>query len=323
MVYYSNTIDITKRIKSYQKYIDKKWCELFFNFIIKHFNYDFNTNSKRSYRLRKEFSLSKNIINVKKHKKIFYIDNDNVVNNIIIVDIIKDNPNFKWDWWSLSSVITFDLLIDNLHKPFNWNELSDNLKISWKNIKEHSNLNWNWSILSRREDITLEDILQNHNLPWNWEIISLRDNLKWEQIINHIDKKWDWYVLSRRDIITWDIIKNNPKLPWKMSEISKNSNINYKIIEENPSYKWEYAYFSYNENLTFEIIEKNLNKNWNLTAILNNPFKKDKETFIIKYYRKYLSAYRIQLYWKRCRYNPEYLICQNIQTNMLLIENHN
>ena len=67
---------------------------------------------------------------------------------------------------------------------------------------------------------------------------------------------------------------------------------------------WNWDAISNNPNITMDIIETNLNKPLNWYNISCNPFNYEKELFIEKRMKEYLSAYRIQQYYSNAICNP-------------------
>ena len=60
----------------------------------------------------------------------------------------------------------------------------------------------------------------------------------------------------------------------------------------------------------FDIIKTYPNKPWNWDYLSNNRFYKAKYQFIVRKYREYMSAYRIQQCWNRAISIPTNPICQ-------------
>ena len=51
--------------------------------------------------------------------------------------------------------------------------------------------------------------------------------------------------------------------------------------------------------------------------VSENEFRIDKEKIMIDLYRKHLTAYKIQLMWRKCRYTPGYEMCERVLINNL------
>jgi hypothetical protein len=60
-----------------------------------------------------------------------------------------------------------------------------------------------------------------------------------------------------------------------------------------------------------DIIEKYPEKPWAWECVSENPFSYEKELFIEKRMKEYLSAYRIQQYWDKAITNPSCTIGRN------------
>ncbi len=55
--------------------------------------------------------------------------------------------------------ITFDIVLNNLDKPWNWYYLSANSNITFDNVLNNPDKHWNWYYLSFNPNITF-DIVQ-------------------------------------------------------------------------------------------------------------------------------------------------------------------
>ena len=79
-----------------------------------------------------------------------------------------------------------------------------------------------------------------------------------------------------------------------------------KDILDNPDKPWNWCNISSNPNITMDFIKDNPNKDWvwSWSFISSNPFLKDKESFIIKKYRRHLAAVLIQNAYKNALVNP-------------------
>jgi hypothetical protein len=131
-----------------------------------------------------------------------------------------------------------------------------------------------------------------------------------EFVLKNLDKNWDWYWLSTNPNITWDIVKANLDKPWDWYGLSTNPNITWDIVISNPDKPWNWRGLSSNPNITMDIIEANPDKPWNWYGLSNNPFTKEKEMFMERKMQEHNAAFKIQTYWRRANYNPQYELCK-------------
>ena len=63
------------------------------------------------------------------------------------------------DWPSLSSnrIITWDIVLDNLDKPWSWFDLSNHPNITWDIVKENLDKPWDWFGLGMNPNILMTD----------------------------------------------------------------------------------------------------------------------------------------------------------------------
>ena len=137
------------------------------------------------------------------------------------------------------------------------------------------------------------------------------DEYFWDFIMRR-ENKINWYLFSKNPNITMEMIERHPDKPWDWFGISQNPNLTIEMITTYPKKSWDWGWISYNPNITMEMIEKYPNKIWNWNWISRNVFKKEKELFYEKWYRKYMAVFRIQQYYNRAIDNPEYKLCRDV-----------
>ena len=65
-----------------------------------------------------------------------------------------------------------DKIKNNLDKPWDWEELSSNIIITWNIIKNNLDKPWDQNNISKNLNINIENINNNLDKPWNWEILT-------------------------------------------------------------------------------------------------------------------------------------------------------
>lgn len=195
---------------------------------------EINPNDQLNNNIYKRLHLTQQIINQLSFKPQF------MKNKTLTLDLIRNNPQFPWDWAVLSehAAITPQFINANPDLPWDINKLSKNDSITWDFILEHINWKWNWWLISSKPSITVP-ILHTY-----------KDKLSWNQV-------------SKNKSITWDIVQQNPDLPWNYGELSYNINITETIISSNPEYKW--SYFALENKASLDIIIRNIEvmSTWN------------------------------------------------------------
>jgi hypothetical protein len=229
-------------------------------------------------------------------------------NSNINWDIVIKYKDQDWNWDYLSNCekIDWNIIVDNLDQAWNWNHISFNLKITSQVLS--TNHNWNWHHLSYNNSITDEILLDHPDKPWDYACLSSsRNNISKEFVLNNPDKPWDYDLLAYNN----NIIIKDKITDWSM--LSQNLDLSFEFIKKNidkfiRSGNW--FFLSINNNLTYELLNNNRNLPWNWGALSVNDNMLDIEVEYNKKTRLYLAAYKIQQYWLRAYYNPEYLICQ-------------
>ena len=263
--------------------------------------------------------------------------------NIITFDIIKLNINLPWDYESLSrrKNIDFNFVSEFIDKPWNWCEISYRNKIpigmliyistlhrlDWYKlsqtysdieIAENIQLDWYWyNIFSLRDKESIHLIFRNidhlenaildkivksicydtkninkipwhiimkcEHIRWNWDLLSSRQDLSLECLLKYHKKDWHWKVISKNKAITWDFVSKNKHLPWDYEFLSNNPNITLENINQTPFNNWNYDVFQVNPN--FLLSNEDLIKKNHAICIIQRAYKK-------------------------CYYNPDYLVCR-------------
>jgi hypothetical protein len=230
--------------------------------------------------------------------------NPNITWQNIIDNLDHFNTNNIWRKISIQKEVTKDLLCKNL--PWNYRELLYNKSLTCDMISELPDLPWDWYIMDLKPNLTLEFIQKHIDKPWNFESLTHNIVITAEFVLKNKDKPWDWWSVGYKTDITMDIIKNNPDKLWNWDIINSNSNI---PINDIPLVHIKWNIISRRNNLKWNIIENNFDKSlvWNTIRIIDIL---DVEDELLKRLRKYMVAYKIQQYWFRAYYNPNYLICK-------------
>ena len=129
---------------------------------------------------------------------------------IVTWEIVRDNLHLPWDWDGLSynpSVATWEIVRDNPDKPWDWDGLSENSNITWEIVKNNSNKPWKWWGISENPNITWEIVKDNLDKPWSWR--GLRNTL-YQKIVNkHGREHMAAFIIQNR----WRNISVDPYHP--------------------------------------------------------------------------------------------------------------
>ncbi len=134
-------------------------------------------------------------------------------------DVIE-HPDNGWDFNKLSLRTDFDwnlLKYNNLWKMF---ELSYNVSLTWKIVKDNINLNWNWYNLSFLQDIDLKFVIE-HDYEWNIKKICSNPKINWKIVLSNHEYKWDFNALSSNTSLSLEYVCKYPFLPWKWEYVER------------------------------------------------------------------------------------------------------
>ena len=119
--------------------------------------------------------------------------------------------------------------------------LSSNPNITWEIVRDNLDKPWDWFVLSINPSITWEIVRDNPDRPWDWQHICLNPNITWEIVQNNPDKPWSMWSLSQNPNITWEIVRNNGEYQWGTLGILRNPGIDMDdVILNKIEYQTEY-----------------------------------------------------------------------------------
>ena len=133
----------------------------------------------------------------------------------------------------------------------------------------------------------------------------------------------NYYQLLKNEHLPEDLISYVLKNKLNVNNSRLLDDINYKNITPNLVIQYnllnfnEYAPFCWYQYQQYPELLKKLNEQANSYWINDDKYEIGKSKYLEDRYRVYMAVYRIQLYWNRCRFNPDYKICKNIQKRRL------
>ncbi len=136
-----------------------------------------------------------------------------------------------WNLLSQNPTVSIYDVIDNLEKPWDWDELSRNRGISFRDINHYKTFSWNWRYVSRNENVTMKDVLDNPSYAWDFSALSGNPGIKFQDILDHPEFDWSWDDVSENINITTQNVLNHPDFKWNMDLLSTNPAIDMKLIE--------------------------------------------------------------------------------------------
>jgi len=222
----------------------------------------------------------------------------------VTADFVRSHPHWPWGCGILNFCddITTDILEDNdkfitrKSEVDPWGRFSSNKCITFEYVLANLEREWDWKSLSQHPNITPNDIDANPDLPWDYGYVACNRNLTWDFITRHLDDfgeetywisalpcvtidlvrdhpdfPWSWWFLSANINITPEIIRNNPDLPWELESLDRNRNITVEDVKNNPRISWECVALTEHANMTYEIIIANPDLPWYLNRVWVNP----------------------------------------------------
>ena len=93
---------------------------------------------------------------------------------------------------------------------------------------------WDWECLSRNPSIQFKDVFDHLDKPWDWYYISSHLNLSMDIVTKNPSKPWDMYSISRNPSLTVDS-------PLNIDLTSTKPNL-IEMIEKHPANSWNWEY---------------------------------------------------------------------------------
>lgn len=226
--------------------------------------------------------------------------------------LIQRYPDEDWDWRAISANpwTTFEIVINNLDKPYDWSLLVNHLKFppeflyeaigiydKWDEIgpynkslyKFHYKTIQNVKNLSENPCITKPFLLYTSEL--NWMFDDLAGNIDPDDIdlsYNKADKILPWtefgcafnrhlmhedenfYLLSSAPI-TLDFFKARLTSPWCYDLLSENLSINVEFIKLSPNENWDWSLLSRHPDIC-NMFRVFPDKQWDMEFICENRY---------------------------------------------------
>jgi hypothetical protein len=268
-------------------------------------------------------------------KGILVILDDNYINKLsnnhnITIEFIENNLDIINFYYisQYNNNITSTFIDKYIDKNWNFNTISYRSNLSIKFIHKHINkLNFKHLLLYNKNIMKLFDIIENidntHNIYKNkinkfWFDISFNKYITMDFVEKYIDKPWSIYNLTYNpnfNITFFETYYHKKKYKNVIHKIYNFLKNIFSINQNNNSYI-NYYYYN-NENISFKYIINNPYKNWKFSNFyVNRYFLKEKELFFEQEFRKWLSARKIQIWYKNRLYNPNYLISNKFIKNL-------
>lgn len=201
----------------------------------------------------------------------------------ITYEIIKNEPQYAWDWenFMTNPSLTLDIINKYKQEKWDWRQLSHNPNLTLEFINRNIDKSWDWFALSSNPIITWKFVEKNKQIKWYWDGLAKnptihkdKPNLWLEQFEKELYPSY--YKLSEHPYVTWEFIqKNQNKMhsnrDWSFETLSKNLTIPLNVIFSNLELGWDWSAVSERKDVTFEIVLSNLDLPWDWHYISAKP----------------------------------------------------
>lgn len=88
-------------------------------------------------------------------------------------ELFESSKDLNWDYNFLSSCnyITWNMVRNNLNKPWNLDKISRNKIVTIDIVLDNPFLRWNWTELTLNENMTFDVIKNNSRCPWDIDVL--------------------------------------------------------------------------------------------------------------------------------------------------------
>lgn len=186
------------------------------------------------------------------------------------LDIVRSRPDLPWHWWGLVINRNIDLIAYQDEYADKIEESIDKPHILWE-INER---------LLHRKIITINDILATGHKPHCIEF-----SLDPSDILKHkFEVNWDWRSVACQEQLSLEQIRAHPDIPWDLKEY------------------WRFHPDRASEHYTPDMVPYYRPDLW--ARFL------DCKPEVLKFTRRHMAAFKIQMVWLQAYYNPNHPVCQ-------------
>jgi len=139
----------------------------------------------------------------------------------ITIDIVKENPDFPWDWLHLTAngVMTIDIIHANPQLPWDMNMLTFNPSLPLEHVTVDMFNQWSYDC---NRNFTIEDMRNRRDLPWKQYMVFDTPGITWKDIESepHDTDGNPWQIrhMSGKRDLTWkkivELDRNGTEWNW-------------------------------------------------------------------------------------------------------------
>lgn len=286
------------RTAAFEARIEQEWSEYYFDFMTTHDGKLFTLDAEA-------FSANPNISlkTIENHPE--YEWN---------IEGICVNPNLTWDFLKTrmhgvlltEAVHVFRNRSKNYARDYALNadlrEIGEPPKERNENltIKKYLDLVDSRCMMELQHDLIVSTNVYPHdvrNMEWHLVVYATMNP---NMTVEFLRELYDTNKLSRKrrsivyspitnSVFTYDDIMENSDIPWNYEDFGENGSLSFDFIRENPTICGGIEY---------------------LNNVSVNEFKVEKEAFLEKRRREYMSAYMIQQWWHHVTSDPRNVVCR-------------
>ena len=166
------------------------------------------------------------------------------LNPSILIQTILDNPNYPWDWTTIScrKDATWEIVQKNLDKPWNWKMLSSSETITWDMVISNPQIEWDYTALLFNPNVTYENLNERHMLSGrvsnfclynnglthkDSEKPDMTDELRYLMLQNPMDVGYKRFVEKYVD----DQLSREIDMKWLNKVAEKNPQIDMRLFD--------------------------------------------------------------------------------------------
>jgi hypothetical protein len=217
------------------------------------------------------------------------------------MEIVKANPQYSWDFSSLSVFIPLRDIIANPQYHWNYNFLSMNGSLTSEYVIAHLYENWDWDRIGANENIDLLPFMEikvpdesyfmsavletphQHKIEFILKHLDTFNSIEFEVICGFYRKELNLNIIKEHPellcyydddessmiaslpLLTLDYVLEHKDEKYDINELSKNKSFNMNDILKGfeNGIEWDFRGLSDNPNITFDFIYQNKDKNWN------------------------------------------------------------
>ena len=154
-----------------------------------------------------------------------------IYKTVNIDDILRHaEMNWPWDRVSENVGIKMEDIANNPQFPWDFGSVTINPNFHLDMVALYPKLDWNWYNISRHPNVSMDDIIAHPEYPWEFRSVVGNPRFDIKMISLFPDFSWDYFTISSNPGVSMEDINNHPEIHWSFIAISSNPNLTMNFL---------------------------------------------------------------------------------------------